>query len=91
MVPLSLPAVAALSTFMFLYAWNSFVWPFIVINAGNTEDHVLTLSLQILGGRAADSPNLVFAGVAFSVIVPVVVFVLLQRYFVENVSTSGIK
>jgi len=90
-VPLSLPAVATLSTFMFLYAWNSFVWPFIIINAGNTDNHVLTVSLQILGGRAADSPNLIFAGVAIAVVVPVVVFVLLQRYFVENVATSGIK
>lgn len=90
-VPLSMPAIAALGTFMFLYSWNSFVWPFIIINAGNTDNHVLTLSLQILGGRAADSPNLVLAGVALSVAVPVVVYILLQRYFIENVATSGIK
>jgi multiple sugar transport system permease protein len=90
-VPLSTPAIATLSTFMFLYAWNSFVWPFIVINAGNVENHVLTLSLQQLGGRAADTPNLVFAGVVIAVIVPITVFVLAQRYFVENVATSGLK
>ncbi len=90
-VPLSYPAIATLSTFMFLYSWNSFVWPFIIINAGNTDNHVLTLSLQQLGGRAADSPNLIFAGVVIAVIVPVTVFVLAQRYFVENVATSGIK
>ena len=34
-VPLSLPALATLATFAFLYAWNSFVWPFIVISTGN--------------------------------------------------------
>jgi ABC-type glycerol-3-phosphate transport system permease component len=90
-VPLSYPAIATLGTFMFLYAWNSFVWPFVVINAGNTDNHVLTLSLQILGGRAADSPNLVFAGVVIAVAVPITIFVLAQRYFVENVATSGIK
>lgn len=90
-VPLSYPAIATLSTFMFLFAWNSFVWPFIVINAGNTDNHVLTLSLQQLGGRAADSPNLIFAGVVIAIMVPVTVFVLAQRYFVENVATSGIK
>ncbi len=90
-VPLSYPAIATLATFMFLYAWNSFVWPFVVINAGNTDNHVLTLSLQILGGRAADSPNLVFAGVVIAVAVPIAIFVLAQRYFVENVATSGIK
>lgn len=90
-VPLSMPAIATLSTFMFLYAWNSFVWPFIVINAGNLENHVLTVSLQQLGGRAADAPNLILAGVMIAIAVPVTVFVLAQRYFVENVATSGIK
>jgi alpha-1,4-digalacturonate transport system permease protein len=90
-VPLSTPAIATLSTFMFLYAWNSFIWPFIVINAGNQANHVLTVSLQQLGGRAADTPNLILAGVVIAVSVPVTVFVLAQRYFVENVATSGIK
>ena len=90
-VPLSTPAIATLSTFMFLYAWNSFVWPFIVINAGNTDNHVLTLSLQQLGGRAADTPNLIFAAVMIAIAVPVTVFVLAQRYFVENLASSGIK
>jgi alpha-1,4-digalacturonate transport system permease protein len=90
-VPLSAPAIATLSTFMFLYAWNSFVWPFIVINAGNTDNHVLTLSLQQLGGRAADTPNLIFAAVMIAIAVPVTVFVLAQRYFVENLASSGIK
>jgi alpha-1,4-digalacturonate transport system permease protein len=90
-VPLSMPAIATLSTFMFLYAWNSFIWPFIVIGGGNLDNHVLTVSLQQLGGRAADSPNLIMAGVMIAIAVPVTVFVLAQRYFVENVATSGIK
>lgn len=90
-VPLSMPAIATLSTFMFLYAWNSFIWPFIVIGGGNLDNHVLTVSLQQLGGRAADSPNLIMAGVMIAIAVPVTVFVLAQRYFIENVASSGIK
>jgi alpha-1,4-digalacturonate transport system permease protein len=90
-VPLSMPAIATLATFMFLYAWNSFIWPFIVIGGGNLDNHVLTVSLQQLGGRAADSPNLIMAGVMIAIAVPVTVFVLAQRYFVENVASSGIK
>jgi alpha-1,4-digalacturonate transport system permease protein len=90
-VPLSMPAIATLATFMFLYAWNSFIWPFIVIGGGNLDNHVLTVSLQQLGGRAANQPNLVMAGVMIAISVPVTVFVLAQRYFVENVATSGIK
>jgi multiple sugar transport system permease protein len=90
-VPLSIPAIATLTTFSFLYAWNSFVWPLIVIDSGNQENSVLALTLATLGGRAADAPNLVLAGVMIAMIPPITVFLLAQRYFVENVASSGIK
>ncbi len=90
-VPLSWPAIATLATFMFLYAWNSFIWPLVTINGANSEDFVLTIALQTLGGQAGEGPNLIFAAIVLSVIIPFTVFVLAQRYFVENVATSGIK
>ena len=89
--PLSIPAVATLSTFSFLYAWNSFVWPLIIIDSGNTDGSVLALTLSVLGGRAADTPNLVLAGVVLAMLAPIAVFLLAQRYFVENVASSGLK
>lgn len=91
LVPLSVPAIATLSTFAFLYAWNSFVWPLVVINSGNLDNRVLALSLQVLGGRAADQPNLILAGVVIALLPPITVFVLAQRYFVENVASTGLK
>lgn len=90
-VPLSWPAIATLATFMFLYAWNSFIWPLVSINGANSEDFVLTIALQTLGGQAGEGPNLIFAAIVLSVIIPFTVFVFAQRYFVENVATSGIK
>jgi multiple sugar transport system permease protein len=90
-VPLSWPAVATLGTFTFLYAWNSFVWPLVAINTANTESYVLTIALRNLGGQAVESPNLIFAGIVIAVVVPMAIFVAAQRYFVENVATSGIK
>lgn len=89
--PLSIPAVATLSTFSFLYAWNSFVWPLIIIDSGNQDGSVIAVTLSVLGGRAADTPNLVLAGVVIAMIAPIAVFLLAQRYFVENVSSSGLK
>lgn len=91
LVPMTMPAIATQATFSFLYAWNSFIWPFVVINAGNTDNHVLTLSLQVLKGRAAESPNLVMAGAAIAILPPLIVFVLAQRYFVEGVANTGVK
>lgn len=89
--PLSIPAIATLSTFSFLYAWNSFVWPLIIIDSGNTDGSVLALTLSVLGGRAADTPNLVLAGVVTAMIAPIAVFLVAQRYFVANVASSGLK
>ena len=91
LVPLSIPAIATLATFSFLYAWNSFVWPLIVIDSGNLDNSVLSLTLSVLGGRAADAPNLILAGVMIAMIPPVSVFLLAQRSFVENAASSGLK
>lgn len=90
-LPASTPALATLTTFVFLYAWNSFFWPLVVINTGNTGNHVLTLSLNVLRGRAADSPNLILAGAAIAILPPMIIFILGQRFFVESATASGVK
>ena len=90
-VPATVPALATLATFTFLYAWNSFFWPLVIINTGNEANHVLTLSLNVLRGRASDSPNLILAGAAISIIPPVLLYILAQRFFVESATSSGVK
>jgi multiple sugar transport system permease protein len=90
-VPLSVPAIATLATFSFLYAWNSFIWPLIILDSGNLDNNVLSVALSTLGGRAADNANLVLAGVMIAMLPPITVFLLAQRSFVENVASSGLK
>jgi multiple sugar transport system permease protein len=90
-LPASVPALATLATFTFLYAWNSFFWPLVIINTGNRENHVLTLSLSILRGKAADNANLVMAGAAIAIIPPMIIYILAQRFFVESATSSGVK
>jgi len=90
-VPASVPALATQATFTFLYAWNSFLWPLVIINVGNEKNHVLTLALNVLRGRASDTPNLILAGAAIAILPPLIVFILGQRFFVESVTSSGVK
>ena len=90
-IPASVPAIATQATFTFLYAWNSFVWPLVIINTGNEANHVLTLSLSILRGRATEAPNLILAGAAISVLPPLLVFLFAQRFYIESVTSSGVK
>lgn len=90
-IPASVPALATQATFTFLYAWNSFIWPLVIINVGNEKNHVLTLALNVLRGRASDTPNLILAGAAIAIVPPLIVFILGQRFFVESVASSGVK
>lgn len=90
-IPASVPALATQATFTFLYAWNSFFWPLVIINTGNEKNHVLTLALNVLRGRASDAPNLILAGAAISILPPLIVFILGQRFFVESATSSAVK
>jgi len=90
-VPLSKPAIATLAIFSFLYAWNSFLWPLLAIGQGNEMNRVLTLALIDLSNIAADRPNIVLTGAAIAILPPMIVFVFAQRYFIEGVTTSGLK
>lgn len=90
-VPLSRPAIATLAIFSFLYAWNSFLWPLLIIGEGNEANHVLTLALIRLSNAAADQPNIVLTGAAVAILPPMIIFILAQKYFIEGVATSGLK
>ncbi|MDZ4765804.1 MAG: carbohydrate ABC transporter permease [Chloroflexota bacterium] len=90
-VPLSGPAIATQTIITFLYAWNSFVWPLVIINEGNTANHVITLSLNQLRNAAASEPNLVLTGAAIAILPPLVLFILAQRYFIEGIASTGLK
>lgn len=91
-IPLSTPAIATQAIFTFLYAWNSFLWPLLIISTGNAENKVLTLSLIDLSNAvSSQEPNLVFTGAAITILPPVIVFILAQKYFVEGIATSGLK
>lgn len=90
-VPLSTPAIATLGIFSFLYAWNSFLWPLLIIGEGNETNHVLTLSLIRLSNAFADQPNFVLTGAAVAILPPILIFILAQRYFIEGTATSGLK
>lgn len=90
-VPLSGAAIATQAIITFLYAWNSFIWPLIIIGDSPVENHVVTLSLNTLRNAAASEPNLVLTGAAVVILPPLILFILAQRYFVEGIANTGMK
>ena len=88
-MPLSRPALATLTTFVFLQSWNSFMWPLIMIDSDQRKPLMLGLH-TFMGRYTTDWPLLMAASVM--VMVPVmVVFILGQRYFVRGIVLSGLK
>jgi multiple sugar transport system permease protein len=87
-VPLARSAIATLSTFGFLYAWNSFLWPLIIISSPGKK--VITQGVVDLQALYAARVDLVMAGSTLAVLPTLIVFLFAQRYFIEGVATSGL-
>jgi multiple sugar transport system permease protein len=90
--PAVTPAVAALGLFAFVYHWNSYLWPLTVLQ-GNADAYPIVISLSRLlsYNRGAMNTGLVMAGATLAVLPPVLLFVLLQRFFVDSIVASGVK
>ncbi|GAA0895259.1 carbohydrate ABC transporter permease [Streptomyces asiaticus] len=90
-LPLAGPAVATITIMSFLYSWNNFIWPLIV--AQSTSSYTLPVGLAATSQAAAHVTDygLMLAG-AIVVMLPVLVlFLFLQRYFVQGVSGTGMR
>jgi multiple sugar transport system permease protein len=87
-MPLARPAIATLATFGFLYAWNSFLWPLIIISDPNKK--VITQGLVDLQALYAARVDLIMAGSTLAVLPTLIVFLFAQRSFIEGIATSGL-
>ncbi|MBT8226081.1 MAG: carbohydrate ABC transporter permease [Dactylosporangium sp.] len=90
MLPLSGPPMATLGILTFLSSWNNFLWPMVVAQSQDHYTLPVALSLYSTGEKATDY-GLLLAG-SVVVITPIVlVFIALQRWFVQGVATAGLK
>lgn len=90
MMPLLTPALAAFGIFQFLWVWNDLLVA-LVFAGGGDEVAPITLALANLSGTRGTAWHLLSAGAFVSIIVPVTVFLLLQRYFVRGLMAGGVK
>jgi multiple sugar transport system permease protein len=88
-LPLIRPVLIALTVFTFVTAWNDFLWPLVIISDETMQ--TVTLAAARLQGRFATDYGLVMAGATVSFLVPFLVYVLLQRQFVQGVASVGLK
>ncbi|MGL5010834.1 MAG: carbohydrate ABC transporter permease, partial [Paracoccaceae bacterium] len=92
-LPNSKPAIMTNVIMAFQAAWNDFFWPFILITnpPPNLTVQVGLLALREQGGAGESDWGLVLAGAFISIAPVVIIFVLFQRYILDNQVTEGIK
>ena len=89
-MPLSGSMLTTLAILTFVYWWNAFFVPLIMIN--RPELQVITVGLTIMQGRyGAGALGPIAAGVTMAVVPVLIVFLFLQRYIIKSVVTTGIK
>lgn len=90
-LPAAAPALAALGIFAFVYQWDNFLWPLLVVS--KPAMYTVPLGLSQLAGyeNAQQNMNLVMAAAALAVLPVTAVFIALQRHFVRGITLSGIK
>ncbi len=87
-VPLSVTNVAALFVILFIYGWNQYLWPLLVVNDRSLQTIVVGLSRMIGTGDAQNEWNTIMATAVMAMLPPVAVVVLMQRWFVRGLTET---
>ena len=88
-LPLSLPALASLAIFQFVWVWNDLMNAIVFLQ--NVEKYPLTVGIQKLLGHYQNEWHLLAAGAWLTMLVPLLIFFSLQRYFVRGVTAGAVK
>jgi alpha-glucoside transport system permease protein len=91
-LPLSMPVLAAFATLQFLWVWNDYLVALVFLGVARQNNNPLTVELANLQGQFGEGAlNLLPAAAFVSMVLPLVVFFLLQRYFVRGLTAGSVK
>jgi multiple sugar transport system permease protein len=88
-VPLSTPALATVSIFTFLFAWDEFPWAVTAINSDSNK--TLPMAIALFQTAHSTQWGLVFAASLIAITPVILVFIVFQRYFVRGLTTGALK
>jgi multiple sugar transport system permease protein len=88
-LPLSLPSLAALATLEFTWIFNDYLWALILVQQDDLKP--VTTGLASLMGEYQRSWNILFAGTLIAIIPTILLFIFLQRYFIQGLTLGSSK
>lgn len=88
-LPLVKPILSVLAILIFLWSWDEFLWPLVVVSSNELKTIPLILALFTMAEASYPAPSMAASSV---VIIPVlIVYAFFQRYFVKGISLTGLK
>lgn len=88
-LPLAKPILVTLGLFTFMGTWNDFMWPLIIMTRENM--YTLPVAMANLSGEHAQDTELMMAGAVITVLPVIIVFLALQRFYIEGIMLGSVK
>ncbi|HCI29930.1 MAG TPA: carbohydrate ABC transporter permease [Fervidobacterium sp.] len=88
-LPLTTPALTTITIFTFTGSWNAFLWPLII--AQSEDMYTLPVAVSVLAGQYGENLGMQMAGSTIVIIPVLIMFLFLQRYFIEGIAFTGLK
>ena len=87
-LPLSVTSMAALFVIQFIYGWNQYLWPLLMVSDRDLETVIVGLTKMIGIGDTQNEWNLIMTTAVFALLPPVAVVVLMQRWFIKGLTET---
>jgi multiple sugar transport system permease protein len=90
LIPLSYPVIIAVVVFHIVFAWNDYFTPLIYLST-STDKWPISVALSSFNGIYGQQPQLIQAGALLALILPIILFFVAQRFFIQGVVVTGVE
>lgn len=89
-IPLTKPAITSTGIIFFINSWNEYVWPVLILKS--KENYTLSLALQMfISSEGGTEFTIAMAVSVLTMIIPLILYIVFQKYIIDTFSFSGIK
>jgi multiple sugar transport system permease protein len=89
-IPQSYPVIIAVVVFHIVFAWNDYFGPLIYLST-STKNWPISVALSSFNGIYGQQPQLIQAGALLALILPVILFFVAQRFFIQGIVVTGVE
>ena len=88
-LPMAKNGISSIAIFQFLWAWEDYLWPYLVINT--QEKQLLAVGLKMFNGQYSTDYGALFAATAISIIPVLIIYLVFQKQFIAGIAASAVK